>query len=91
MSDKLIVIGSTNVIVKIYNWNKHNRDNYMISILCANDQFSDYDGLRSKPSFDDLRESLDFLIEEENQSELINYTQKQLEELRNHIIEILNA
>jgi hypothetical protein len=91
MSDKRIKVGLTEVIVKIYGWNKHNRDNYMISILCANDQFSDYDGLRRKPSFDDLREVLDFLIEEENQTELINYTQKQLEELRNHIIERLNA
>jgi hypothetical protein len=88
---KLIQVGKTTVTLFGETWEKHGRTRYQVLILCSDDPYSSYDGIRdSKPSCDEIREGLDWIIEREDQPNLSGYTSDQIDALKTEIHQLID-
>lgn len=86
-----IAIGSTNVNLDIYTWEKHGRMRAEVRILCVDNPFSDYDSIRSVPTLSEVTEALDWIIENENQDKMRNYTMEQAKNLQAELTKLLQG
>lgn len=92
MSKKQIPLGNTFVQIWIDGWTKHDRMRYEIRILCVDNPYSSYDGLRDRiPTLDDLKTAVDWIINNERQHNLAGFTESQLIELQKEIRNRLTA
>lgn len=88
-AEKTFEIGSTSVKVDIETWSKHGCPRIEIRILCVDDPFSDYDALRDwHPTKQELKEALNWIIENEGRKALKGYTDSQLVALQKGIVEM---
>ncbi|OEE38331.1 hypothetical protein A1QO_02830 [Vibrio genomosp. F10 str. ZF-129] len=76
---EIFKVGSTEVRLELDTWNKHGRLKFMVSILCVDSPFSDYDSLRFKPSLEETKEVIDWIIENEGKEALKGYTVQQIQ------------
>ena len=87
----LIPIGNTTVSLDMYRWEKHDRERFEIRILCSDNPFSDYDGIRDiSPSFSEVKEAVDWIIENEEQDNMKGYSKEQIIDLKAEIDALLN-
>lgn len=86
-----ISIGSTSVNLDMDTWEKHGRMRAEVRILCVDNPFSDYDALRSEPTLSDVEEALDWIIENEGQEKMRNYTAEQAKNLHAELVKLLKG
>lgn len=86
-----IPVGKTTVHLLLDKWEKHGRLRYQITILCDDNPFSDFDGLRdSIPTVEEVKQAIDCIIDEENQQGMAGYTNEQIIVLQQRIEEFVN-
>jgi hypothetical protein len=80
---KSFPVGSTLVKLDCETWASHGRSNSEVRVLCVDNPYSDYDGFRGfKPTLEEVVEGLDWIIENEHQTNMSGYTQEQAQALR---------
>lgn len=90
MSLELIPVGKTHVKIDIERWEKHGRERFQVDILCVDSPFSDYDAIRDDvPTIAELKEAIDWIIENEDQKGLVGYTDKQIKVLQCEISKLI--
>lgn len=91
MRSDSIAIGSTTLHADIDTWTKHERERYEVRLLCDDNPFSDYDGIRDfKPSVEEVKEAIDWIIENEDQPNLKGYNMSQIQNLTNEIHKLID-
>ncbi len=82
---KNIPVGSSEVNLEIFRWEKHDRERFQVLILPVTAPFSDYDAIRYPPTIEEVKEALDWIIENESREQLKNYTPEQVKVLKEQI------
>ncbi|KZX78332.1 hypothetical protein A3715_20170 [Oleiphilus sp. HI0009] len=81
-----IAVGKTTVTLSGVAWEKHGRTRCEVVILCVDNPYSSYDGIRDvKPSIADVKRAVDWIIEHEDQVGMSGYTDEQIANLKNEI------
>ncbi len=87
---KALKVGKAEVVVEFERWIKHGRSNILVLILNKASPFSDYDSLRNTSDESEIRDALDWMIENEDVQDFVGYTNAQVKALSEVISKKIN-